>query len=927
MAKKKKRMRGLSLLMSFILCVGFCLGGIPSKEIFADSEGQEEVATPGDPAGQDEETVKGEPGNEQDSLQIKGQADEQDGEQIKEPNDGQSGESNDGQNNGQNDGQHGESNDGQNNGQNDGQHGDPNDGQNDGQNNQNNARQIQIQFTGKDKGEGKFEFTVDDIVFTATFVGGKVNDAKDTWTVTDGDYSCKISFSDTFDRDKYEVKLLSTTDDFAAPLKMTGDNEALVFDESYHLQDTMKLTFVKRSNNGQGNQGPAPGNATAVINLSGPEGNWNLSPIVYEPYDVENSDGTWSAPYARYAFVADLSINKGERTEGIGHYDKKSDVKGLAKQEITFNKGDNDTTASFTFATNWGDRIEEIIINNKKYNIPLNYDNRYDWLVAFNGQNISFDINVDLPQPDKDGKYNFDVQLKVRPITEKECFIGNFLWSKDEHFAPDGPDPSDLYIGHSSLILESVDFNNGKENIHWQIDVEDDGTDQEYAYEKDGVKYDYAHFSMKYPPDDCSMGEMVIPEGAEVTMKIVPEYGYQVKYFTGVDFDEGNVKLQGGQCEFTFIVGRGNFHIGAKVEEQADDVVSESSFITGGGVVVPEGLINSGSARINITDPELSEEKKDEFLDVAFDEGLDIKAIVDLNLKQVYFKGMGDDTQVWENDIDLTKMDDDESILVGLEMPEGMTEEDGVAIIHNIDDGEEFEVIEPLGIVDGLVVFETRGFSNYALAVEDAFEEPSDDWDRVDVKDKETGVSASILAPDSADNYKLVVKDELEGDSPEETAAVKKAMGIPDEYEVLRGYSVTVVSSDPDVVGEFYGRKPIISIPISDLTDKYENFTVLAVYDNGAIDEDGLGFDYEFITPTIKDGMAVFEAEIGGTFVILGIEKKAAQEADIEPAKNADTSPATGDSSDPALMFMLLIASAGMIILLRKKSKEDGREQ
>ena len=73
--------------------------------------------------------------------------------------------------------------------------------------------------------------------------------------------------------------------------------------------------------------------------------------------------------------------------------------------------------------------------------------------------------------------------------------------------------------------------------------------------------------------------------------------------------------------------------------------------------------------------------------------------------------------------------------------------------------------------------------------------------------------------------------------------------------------------------------------------------------------------------------MAVFEAEIGGTFVILGIEKKAAQEADIEPAKNADTSPATGDSSDPALMFMLLIASAGMIILLRKKSKEDGREQ
>ena len=511
------------------------------------------------------------------------------------------------------------------------------------------------------------------------------------------------------------------------------------------------------------------GMAAAIINLSGPEGSWALSPAVDEPYDIKNEDGSASAPYSKYAYVAGISINGSDRTNRMMHYNKDEDTRNLESQIVVFKK-DSEDSVTFTFNTSWSDRIEEVKVNGTVYSISLDYDDRYSWLTAFGNQDIRFDISgIVLPTPDSEGRYVFDVELKVRPITWDECFIGNFLWSKDEHFSPEGPDPSDIYIGHSSLILESVDFNNGREDIHWQIDVEDDGTDKEYKYEENGESYDYAHFSMKYPENDCSMGEMVIPEGAEVTMKIVPEYGYQVKSFSGVDFEEGNVKLQGGQCEFTFVVGRGNFHIGAKVEEQEDDLISSSDAVVGGGVLLPEGIIDSGTARLDVSDAELSEAKISDFNDVAEREGLEIGAFLELDLKQVFFKGMDDDMEVWENPIELDELKDDDSILVGLQLPEDAEIPDDLTIIHNIDNGEEFEMIEPVSIENNMVIFETKGFSSYALAfsVEDTEDSSTEDV-------TEDGSSEEVTSEEGASEE--AAKDaDIEEASEDKTDAASEA--------------------------------------------------------------------------------------------------------------------------------------------------------
>ena len=926
MAKKKRKLRGLCLVLSLVLSIGFCLSGIPAKKIFAepDESADQEEVNQKDLVDQ-EEIAQKDPADQEEIAQ-KDPAGQKDVDQKdiiqRDPGDDQNG--------------------------------------------QNNARQIQIKFAGKDKGNGKYEFEVDDIVFTVTFMIGDtvsdtINKAKDTWTVTEDD-NAKIRLSETFDRDNYDVVLESVTDDFSATLLMTGDNEALVFDDSYHLQDTMQLAFVKKNNGGEPEPGPGPqDNSVAVINISAPEGSWNLTPMVREPYDVVNSDDSCSAPYSRFAFVADLSINGGHRTESIGHYDKDADIAGLETQEIGFNKGVDDTTARFTFSTNWSNRIESVIINNKSYDITLDYDDRYSWLLAFGGQNISFDIDVDIPQPDADGKYVFDVQLKVRPITEKECFIGNFLWSKDEHFSPEGPDPSDLYIGHSSLLLESVDFDNGHEKIHWQIDAEDDGTNREYSYESNGVKYDYAHFSMKYPENDCSMGEMVIPEGAEVVMKIVPEYGYQVKSFSGVDFEAGNVKLQGGECEFTFIIGKGNFHIGARVEKQEDDAVSSSKTVTEGGVLIPEGLIDSGSARLSITDAELSKAKVEKFDEVAEENGYKVSSLLELDLNQVFFQGTGNDNDVWSDPIDLDGLGEDDYVTVGLKLPDGI-DLDKAAIIHNIDNGEEFEVIEFEDAVEDMSVFKTKGFSSYAIAVESENEDPTDEptdepteeptdepteeptdepteepteepeKKRISVTDDETGIKVSFLAPDDAENYMLDIEDGIAGVDEATIAWFREYCEIPDEYDLYSAPCIRIISSDPNEDITYYERNPVTYIPMSE--DILNNYDIRVLYLYG--DEESKQYKYSDFA--IEDGMLVIDEELDGTFIILVAAKEAEEdvteatteasttkEAEVETTEattEAITEPQTGDSSDPALMFILLFVSAGMLILSVKKSKE-----
>ena len=205
------------------------------------------------------------------------------------------------------------------------------------------------------------------------------------------------------------------------------------------------------------------------------------------------------------------------------------------------------------------------------------------------------------------------------------------------------------------------------------------------------------------------IGEMAVPEGAWVTMKIEPEYGYQVKSFnlTGEDIKLGDTSV------FSFRVGKGNFHIGAHVEEQEDDVKIDADIISNAAVELADGTLETGSARLSISEPEISSEKKEEFDNQAAKSGYEIESYLDIGLNQVFYQGTGNSDDVWA----IPMEDLEDSATIYLQLEEGVSIND-IEIIHNIHNGKDFEVLD-VEVFDEearVIKVNVNSFSNFAIA-------------------------------------------------------------------------------------------------------------------------------------------------------------------------------------------------------------------
>ena len=225
------------------------------------------------------------------------------------------------------------------------------------------------------------------------------------------------------------------------------------------------------------------------------------------------------------------------------------------------------------------------------------------------------------------------------------------------------------------------------------------------------------------------------------------------------------------------------------------------------------------------------------------------------------------------------------------------------------------------------------------------------EWNRITITDQATGISVTFLAPDGPENYKLDIEEQLGEINDETMDYLRLVYDVPEDYEVASVPVLRIVSSDPDKDITYYNRLPVTYLPLGE--DVIELYNIKILYIN-AEDES----DYKYLDFTVEGGNVVIDQELDGTFVILVSPKEAeteapteepssesvtevpssetptteatsAKEADIstEAATEAttqagDSSPQTGDSSDPALMLMLLFASAGLVIMSMKKSKE-----
>lgn len=349
---------------------------------------------------------------------------------------------------------------------------------------------------------------------------------------------------------------------------------------------------------------------------------------------------------------------------------------------------DGNGYVDFYFNCFISERITALKINNVNYYgqlpAPNTPEGREALLAACKGQLNEFKITV----PYSESGYEIESNVKWLDDTDKDYMVvGNFLWTYEDK------NQGDDYIDHGRMELLNVNYN-GMD--YSPDDLNNPGTAIDWGQDENG-------------------GSAVLPVGAEVTVKLVPDYGYQLTSFgiNGGDFGTGDE-----QSTFTFEIKPGNAHLGAHFTPVTDKVTSSSDTVTSGSIELGSGL-SGGSAQLEISDAEneLSIQKLEAFEDAAGN--YTVTNYLNLDLYNVYYKGSTNADDVWKNEVNT--LDNNATISVSLaDSPLGGTvNPSDIVIIHNIHNGEDFETIlvDSYDSETNMITFKTDSFSTYAIAI------------------------------------------------------------------------------------------------------------------------------------------------------------------------------------------------------------------
>ena len=345
-----------------------------------------------------------------------------------------------------------------------------------------------------------------------------------------------------------------------------------------------------------------------------------------------------------------------------------------------YNENANGGKVPITFSTLFVDQYVGVItVNNEEFTVAdyIDYNNRTSWLNANHGsQELSFTVYAT-----KSDVYN--IEVNVIPMEGKNMYIGNFLWSGDIE-----EQGRDTYIGNAHLDIVKVVY---------ELD------DEVITVYKNQLENDpYIDYSNYYDYLGYDVGSLVVPEGAQVTMKITPDYGYQVM---NVGLNENAFIAEQNVSEFTFPIHKGNFHIGAEVRKVDDEVVSNTEDIQNGTIELGGREIESGTIVLAVSDANLNDNEKDAFTV----EGYSITSYLDIELNQVLYKGTKDN--VWSHN--LTDLNNDATITLTLK--DGVNGND-IILVHQKHNGT-FETINAIyNSETNTITFNTDEFSNYAIA-------------------------------------------------------------------------------------------------------------------------------------------------------------------------------------------------------------------
>lgn len=359
--------------------------------------------------------------------------------------------------------------------------------------------------------------------------------------------------------------------------------------------------------------------------------------------------------------------------------------------EISFNNGAGRTSEGASYNGTLTNAGYTDSANKNEITITTSFGEPIASKITINGVDYNTN-NTDTNTLEVDGAsaYTIVVESDSSIVTPK-----TIIWTNSDYVPKDEEDAawtSQFRIGHGSAKVIEV-------------------------YDENGIKLDPSQYiNTNEQPDGTSSDEygvnngfgwVSVMPGSRVVFEFVPEYGYQL---TSLSLNETPMEATSTMNRYEVVIPNANIHFGATFTRTEDVVKANSSKVSSGNINL-ENELAGGSAQLTVNDVELSSDKISGFENAAGD--YTISNYLDIDLYNVFYKGKNDANDVWSNKI--SELDKYATITIKLE--DGIDAND-IVIVHNIHDGDQFEVIE-IDSYDpetNTITFKTKSFSNYAIA-------------------------------------------------------------------------------------------------------------------------------------------------------------------------------------------------------------------
>lgn len=207
---------------------------------------------------------------------------------------------------------------------------------------------------------------------------------------------------------------------------------------------------------------------------------------------------------------------------------------------------------------------------------------------------------------------------------------------------------SDLLKSAHGLVIKPQD--DGVRNITWSDEAEQADQRVEHGkviIEKAVIGDENALISDEPYSQQGNKGYIGIKGGATVTVKLIPDYGYQVG---SLELNGQRLAPQEEEATYTFTMPDTNLHLRAIFDESSDEIKAIANGVNGGSITGGENVIASGNLRLSVSDSTMSDEQKTTMNNSSAAAGVTITNYLEVDLEK--FVKKGDSDEEWTEDLE-----------------------------------------------------------------------------------------------------------------------------------------------------------------------------------------------------------------------------------------------------------------------------------